>query len=489
MSLVAYAASSDEESENEEENSQPQVQLLKPTSVKSTNTSNNNNNNHKNNEKANIASTNGHISDDDDDYIPQEVSLQELKPPANGRLTLSLPKPKAAIAPTEEEEDEEKEKVTQAFAKLPMPRAAASSKVFIAEEDDEFLHKKAIPMAVSEKLEKPPAAAVKTRVKISIPSLRDFADVDKEKAEKQQSQQDKQTGEKPRKGSSLLSILPQAKSERDFAKKSTAPLASPAKAAQNSLPPPKPISNAPKPAPAAKPAFVPDTVKQRRAAHNTEGVDGVVRAQSSSKSNPKPTKPAASLVSVSDSDEDEDEDGNGDFFSLKSEQKLPEVSSNEVSALVAKRAAKMMEASNKYLTEVAAREAAEKEAAQLQAEELREAQKRYHEQQLNTEAMDALVGKNAKRRRKEAKEMQNVIDITGTQVMPDREEWMRTALASATTYQPTGVLTDEEPVAGTRRKHQITYLAHKAKANEAELQAMWSANRQTRRATQSKYGF
>lgn len=483
MSLVAYAASSDDESENEEENSQPQVQLLKPTSVKSINTSNNNNN-HKNNEKANIASTNGHISDDDDDYIPQEVSLQELKPPANGRLTLSLPKPKAAIAPTEEEE-EEKEQVTRAFAKLPMPRAAAASKVFIAEEDDEFLHKK----AVSEKLEKPPVAAVKTRVKISIPSLRDFADVDKEKAEKQQSQQDKQTAEKPRKGSSLLSILPQAKSERDFAKKSTEPQPPPVKAAQSSLPTATPISNAPKAAPAAKPAFVPDTVKQRRAAHNTEGVDGVVRAQSSSKSNPKPAKPAAALVSVSDSEEDEDEDGNGDFFSLNSEQKLPEVSCNEVSALVAKRAAKMMEASNKYLTEVAARAAAEEEAAQLQAEELRVAQKRYHEQQLNSEAMDALVGKNAKRRRKEAKEMQNVIDITGTQVMPDREEWMRTALASATTYQPTGVLTDEEPVAGTRRKHQITYLAHKAKSNEAELQAMWSANRQTRRATQSKYGF
>lgn len=480
MSLVAYAASSDDESENEEENSQPQVQLLKPTSVKSTNTSNNN---HNNNEKANDASTNGHISDDDDDYIPQEVSLQELKPPANGRLTLSLPKPKAAIAPTDEEheeEDEEKEQVTQAFAKLPMPRAAAASKVFIAEEDDEFLHKK----AVSEKLEKPPVAPVKTRVKISIPSLRDFADVDKEKAEKQQSQQDKQTAEKPRKGSSLLSILPQAKSERDFAKKSTEPQPLPVKTAQHRLPPAKPISNAPK---AAKPAFVPDTVKQRRAAHNTEGVDGVVRAQTSSKSNPMPAKSAAPLVSVSDSEEDED--GNGDFFSLNSEQKLPEVSSNEVSALVAKRAAKMMEASNKYLTEAAARAAAEEEAAQLQAEELRAAQKRYHEQQLNTEAMDALVGKNAKRRRKEAKEMQNVIDISGTQVMPDREEWMRTALASATTYQPTGVLTDEEPVAGTRRKHQITYLAHKAKANEAELQAMWSANRQTRRATQSKYGF
>lgn len=473
MSLVAYAASSGEESENEEEPSESQVQLLKPI-LKSTNSSSTNNDNR----HANIASTNGHISDDDDDYIPQEVSLQELKPPANGRLMLSLPKPKAAIAPTEEEDEElPDEQVAQAFAKLPMPRTATSNNVFIAEEDDEFLHKKAIPTAGSENLEKPPAPAVKTRVKISIPSLREFADVDKEKAEKQQLQKGKQTGEKPKKGSSLLSILPQAKSERDFAKK---PDPLPAKTEQNSVLPTKSVDSTPK----ATPAFVPDSVKQRRAAHNTEGVDGV-RVQSS-KSTPKPAKQTVSLVTVSDSEDDED--SAGDFFSLNSEEKLPEVSSNEVSALVAKRAAKMVEASNKYLTEVSKRDTAEDEAAQLQAEELHAAQKRYHEQQLNTEAMDALVGKNAKRRRKEAKEMQ-VIDISGTQVMPDREEWMRTALASATTYQPTGVLTDEEPVAGTRRKHQITYLAHKAKANEAELQAMWSANRQTRRATQSKYGF
>lgn len=476
MSLVAYAASSDEESENEEETSASQVQLPKPI-LESTNSSNTNSNA---DTHANIASTNGHISDDDDDYIPQDVSLQELKPPASGRLTLSLPKPKAANEPTPEDVEQlPDEKVAQAFAKLPMPRAVTSGNVFIAEEDDEFLHKKAIPTADSEKLEKPPAPSVKTRVKISIPSLREFADVDKERADKQQLQKDKQMGEKPKKGSSLLSILPPAKSERDFAKKSDPP--QPVKAAQHSLPPNKPISNTPK----ATTAFVPDSVKQRRAAHNTEGVDGV-RVQPS-KSTPKPAKPIACLVSVSDSEDEED--SAGDFFSLNTEQKLPEVSSNEVSALVAKRAAKMVEASNKYLTEVAKREAAaEEEAAQLKAEELHAAQKRYHEQHLNTEAMDALVGKNAKRRRKEAKEMQ-VIDITGTQVMPDREEWMRTALASATTYQPTGVLTDEEPVAGTRRKHQITYLAHKAKANEAELQAMWSANRQTRRATQSKYGF
>ncbi|KAH8395272.1 hypothetical protein KR222_005214 [Zaprionus bogoriensis] len=476
MSLVAYAASSDEESENEEETTaSPQVQLLQPAAKAGA--SNNNNNT----QATAAPASNGHISDEDDDYIPREVSLQELKPPS--RMALSLPKPKATAAPTQEEVEEEEpqtdEQVVQAFAKLPMPRATATGTVFIEEQDDEFLHKKATPAAGSEK---PTTAAAKSRVKISIPSLRDFADVDKERAEKQL--QGKQKQVKCEKGSGLLSILPQAKSERVFTKKSEP--TPPAKTVPSSLTPPKPNSNAPKAT--AAPAFVPDTVKLRRAAHNTEGVDGV-RGKPNKSASTSSAKPSASLVSVSDSEEeDDDADTAGDFFSLHSEHKLPEVSSNEISALVAKRAAKMVEASSKYLAEASEREAAEQEAAQLQAEELRLAQKRYHEEQLNTEAMDALVGKNAKRRRKEAKEMQ-VIDISGSQVMPDREEWMRTALASATTFQPTGVLTDEEPVAGTRRKHQITYLAHKAKANEAELQAMWSANRQTRRATQSKYGF
>ncbi|XP_034658702.1 proline-rich protein PRCC [Drosophila subobscura] len=477
MSLVAYAASSDEESENEEDNAGPQVELLKPQS------------------KPNTAGTsalpveeksfNGHISDEDDDYVPQEASLQQQAPPS-GRLSLALPKPKVAFEEIQEKVDVD-EQVTIPFAKLPMPRAAALGKTFIEEKDDEFLHKKAVPMD-SDALEKPPPPPVKERVKISIPSLRDFSDVDKEKAEKSKNKDAKQNMPK---GCGLLSLLPQAKSERNFAKSSTTETAMPSTSTATA---PKSTNTMPQ-SRAAAPAFVPDTVKHRRAAHNTEGVDGVKSStkkpvQGTGAAEKQPKKPLAALVNASDSEEDDD-DEEGDFFSLNTEQKLPEVSSNEISALVAKRAAKMVEASGKYLDEMAARdaaEAAEAEATRLQDEQMHNAQKRYHEQQLDPAAMDALVGKNAKRRRKETKDIQ-VIDISGSQVLPDREEWMRTCLASSTTFQPTGVLTDEEPVAGTRRKHQITYLAHKAKANEAELQAMWSANRQTRRATQSKYGF
>ena len=158
---------------------------------------------------------------------------------------------------------------------------------------------------------------------------------------------------------------------------------------------------------------------------------------------------------------------------------------------MAKKAAKIAETTTKYLNEAETLKTQELERMQTEEQQnLENSRKRYHQeqQQLNPEAVQALVGGSAKRRRQQKDDIQ-VIDIDSEQVLPNKEEWMRTALASSTTYQPTGVLVDEEPASGTRRKHQITYLAHKAKANEAELQAMWSANRQNRRATQNKYGF
>ncbi|EDW80149.1 uncharacterized protein Dwil_GK23654 [Drosophila willistoni] len=445
MSLVAYAASSDEDSENDE-----------PVLSKVT------------------ESTKNHISDDDDDYVPQEVTLNQLKS-SSGRFALALPKPKVSAASSPEEEDNVEG--TSVFATLPTPRSTVAT---AEEADDEFLHKKPSALVGSEELEKPPPLPTKRSVKISIPSLRDFSDVDKEISEKLKSRKNEVKTNTP-KGSGLLSLLPQAKSERNFSKTDLAVAAQ------------KPQTvHATKTSVAASP-FVPDTVKQRRAAHNTEAVDGVKKIIAPHKKSNTARPSATSLVAVSDSEDGDDDDDDGDFFSLNSEHRLPEVSSNEINALVAKRAARMAEASNKYLENVTERQVPEEESQEhdRQAENehhLRQIQARNRDVQLNAEAMDALVGKNAKRRRKEAKGMQ-VIEISGSEVHPNREEWMRTALASSTTFQPTGVLTDEEPVAGTRRKHQITYLAHKAKANEAELQAMWSANRNTRRVTQSKYGF
>jgi len=48
---------------------------------------------------------------------------------------------------------------------------------------------------------------------------------------------------------------------------------------------------------------------------------------------------------------------------------------------------------------------------------------------------------------------------------------------------------EKKPDGVAKRKHQITYLAYLAKANEEKLQNEWAKNRLTKRQTQAKYGF
>lgn len=447
MSLVAYAASSDEDSDHSE---------VEEVSASNTKT---------NGGVVSVTlAVNGYlgpgtISDDEEDYAPTEYTTI---PENKISQSLLLPEPKNII---EVKAPEEELDVTPIFAKLPLPKHTVENNGVIEEKDDEFLHKKAVVPIEEVKPIPVHVTPNKGPVKITIPSLKEFSDVEKDIASKGKS---KHVSERQKK-SSLLSMLPQAKSEQNFAK--TAP-----SNVSNELTPQ--LKKAPL---LTNNPFIPDAVKSRRPACNTEGVDGIKKPIKKH----KPTdKTKISLVNCSDSDDSGDEPG--DFFSLNSEEKLPEVSINEINAMVAERAVKMANATTQFLRKIT--ESKQCEEGNMQVEnERRLAEKRTQQPSLDKTALQALAGSSSKRRKRE--EDIQVLDISSAEVLPSREEWMRTALASSTAYQPTGVLVDEEPVAGTRRKHQITYLAHKAKANEAELQAMWSANRQNRKATQSKYGF
>uniref|UniRef100_A0A1I8P1V2 Proline-rich protein PRCC n=1 Tax=Stomoxys calcitrans TaxID=35570 RepID=A0A1I8P1V2_STOCA len=431
MSLVAYDDSSDGDSEYED-NKEPETLTTKPLAES------------------------GQISDDDDEYLHQS----EEEP--RKTFSLSLPKPHK-----ESTIQEIVGQLSTTFSALPTPKTLQTDAV---EEDDEYLHKK--DKFVSSEVKPPPIN--KGPVKISIPSLKDFQDVQEERKEKAKINSDVK-GKDLSKGSGLLSILPKAKSERDFSKTDC-------NQQKDNVDVPTKTSH-------FTSSLVPDTVKYRRPAYSTEGINDDVKPIK--KITPQRKSHTAAIKDV---EEDEDDDNNGaknenDFFSLSNDNfSLPDICSNEINMMVAKKAAKIAEASKNYLKEAESNSTIEQEVANRNQLELEAARKRYQESQLDSEATQALVGSSAKRRKNHGDGIQ-IVDINSDQILPDREEWMRNALASSTTYQPTGVLVDEEPQAGTRRKHQITYLAHKAKANEAELQAMWAANRQNRRATQSKYGF
>lgn len=293
------------------------------------------------------------------------------------------------------------------------------------EEDDEFLHKK-----VDQSLIERPKL-VKGKVKITIPSLSSFREESGDRNRPANKQTDKLSG--------LIGMLPPPRSGISFVKTDDTD---------------DPKGGSSKPNKATVTSLVPDTVRNRKAPTAT-----------------KPSKASRQVAAVVD--EDADEGSSGDFFGVFSEDKVPQISSDEVSDLVRKRAARMK-----------AFEEPEQEASatsmQWEASETGFASP----QQPSSEDMQQLIGHRGTKR-KHQEDIQ-FIDISQDQ-LTSKAEWMAHSLQAETEYQPRGMTDD--PASGTKKKHQITYLAHQAKANEHELQAMWSANRHAKMQTQNKYGF
>lgn len=101
-------------------------------------------------------------------------------------------------------------------------------------------------------------------------------------------------------------------------------------------------------------------------------------------------------------------------------------------------------------------------------------------------AIEYLCGKRGIKR-KEMDEA-NIIEINGEDIKPDEREWLVKALTEEPVHRPLSMQSCGIN-SQSKKKHQITYLAHQAKAMELELKNQWSQNRMTRKQTQSKYGF
>lgn len=102
-------------------------------------------------------------------------------------------------------------------------------------------------------------------------------------------------------------------------------------------------------------------------------------------------------------------------------------------------------------------------------------------------AIEYLCGKRGvKRKNKEFHDV-DIIDINGEDIKPDERDWMVKALTEEPVTRP--ISQGAGPSGQSKKKHQITYLAHQAKAMEVELKNQWAQNKLTRQQTQSKYGF
>lgn len=364
-------------------------------------------------------------SDEDNESIEGDAENSGLKEDIKSE---GQPEKKTDEDPISDEDDEKQpsgsstnSSIGGLIFNLPAPNKGLQ-KAVLEEEDDEFLKIKATP------IQEPPAR--KGPVRITIPSLSDFKDL-----EDNGDQSEKKMASQKAKGSDLLSILPKPLSETLFQTSADG------KKKRNAL--------------------VPDSVVNRHLK--------------------KQTKQPVPKTDDNDEGSDDSDTGN-DFFRLNTNDDLPEVSKNEISVLVAKKAAQIAATSSRFEQE------SEISVNTNEAEEYPMESISQTDMALDDAAMEKLCGSGKRTKRARIEDI-NIVDIRGDEVMPSQEEWMRHALANSTEIPKAKPAAGTEASGLSKRKHQITYLAYQAKANEQELQAMWAANRQSRRQTQSKYGF
>lgn len=370
---------------------------------------------------------------EDEDVNNASPKLKSIQTSGTHKLKLPIPKQ----SESQESDDNETAEQEQIKLILPPPSIVSTS---IVEEDDEFLKKKAVPT-----LQPPKPVIRKGPVQITIPSLSSFKD--DEKDENNRVKDNSIVNTSTNKGSGLLGLLPKPKSE--FA--------------------PKIALEGTKPST----SMVPHSVMNKQKA-----VQANKSASSVSQKTAHKVNTVKKLIEHYSESDESDTEGGTDFFSFNKTEKLPEVSAKEIEAMVAKQTARMEEASSKFEQTVA-----------LENEEYSQSSNEdttpNYASQLDEEAIQALVG-GSKSKRPKLSDVQ-VIDLSANDII-QRDDWEKAHLQQETQYIPRGKLT-ETGTGKQKKKHQITYLAQQAKANELELQAMWAQNRSSRRQTQNKYGF
>ncbi|XP_011165569.2 proline-rich protein PRCC [Solenopsis invicta] len=436
MSLVAYD-SSDEDSENEEGES------VEPTTTNNTN-------------------------NDTTEAVIVQISSK-----------LSLPAPRVISQSTNDDEEDEEDKddstgtnFQQFLNTLPKPKDPISTSN-IEEVEDDILLKKVTKSQV-------PKSAKKQTVKISVPSLSEFKDLEEESEEKPV-----RIVQSSQKGCGLFSILTAPKGER-----------------------------------ATNKTLIPQTVKNAAVKANVQ--QPKILKKSSTSQNDSKAKKSTSDKSHNELSSDE-EDATIDFFGLTARKDIAgssvmgldsELSSDDLVSKSSTEASLMIHDkdhdsssinsntlmndqssnSNKTLTSNVINLPKEEILLKNKAEvgpKLPVPEQEYNVDvegnvAFDEKAIEYLCGRRGVKR-KEIEEA-NIIDINGEDIKPDEKEWLVKALTTETTHRPVSMQSGGVN-SQSKKKHQITYLAHQAKAMELELKNQWSQNRMARKQTKSKYGF
>ncbi|OWR53623.1 Proline-rich protein PRCC [Danaus plexippus plexippus] len=324
------------------------------------------------------------------------------------------------------------ESSTNLFNQLPKPVKDTNS---VIEEDDEFLHKK-----------DPQPDIVKPKTRITIPLLSDFKDVQNTVP----TSKTKCMGEKK---SGLLGILPQPKNKFTSTTKS----------------------------------LIPNVVSQNTKTNNIN-----------KKQLPSPvklkTEAKSCLVNEYSDESDNDEDVQNDFFSIHKCVELPPDAPLDIDVKPVERPStkepRSLESYFKKETHVELQPDIDLDNPMNYVDDtipepIQSIENNTNEI-LNEEAILKLTGARGKRKREDIQ----IVDINQQEILDEARAMLMEGLMKDTSkIQSSSRKTGNGPTSQQKRKHQITYLAHQAKANEQELQNQWANNRMSRRQTQSKYGF
>lgn len=101
-------------------------------------------------------------------------------------------------------------------------------------------------------------------------------------------------------------------------------------------------------------------------------------------------------------------------------------------------------------------------------------------------AIEYLCGRRGVKRKNEFDKVE-ILDINGEDMKPDERDWLVKALTEEQVVRP--VSANAGPSGQSKKKHQITYLAHQAKSMELELKNQWAQSNHNRQQSRSKYGF
>lgn len=497
MSLVAYDDSSDESDSENSTTSTVEIPTVTKNAQKKSDFSDNN--------------SSGKLSS----------KLEDVKRPEfitnGGRL--QLPPPKKRTNSLNSMSLETTLTNSSIFDSLPKTSSSTLSRENLknlqVEEDDEFLHirpqsyrnkddiNNEIVNSSSTKTQLLAASKTAKRPQqIFIPSLKDFDDVEDTKPKPIQ------INKAPVKLSGLLDILPKVQ-QRSQQNSKILPT-------NNKLMVPKSVANRSNLNRKTNELQIPNNVSNTTKGQSTSVCkDNQNKSISNSCSESEHTD-KKNIIDMNDSESDADTDDDqinaANFFSLDDNSikntndgiKSVQICEEELNDLISKRAAEMKKAKEAITDYTGSISKTIGESSNLSSmientnveENVNDVAPQYdfrnentcNEGVLDSKALEELVGSRGKRKRYNMDYIE-VINLSGEKVLPDRDEWMRSALATSTTDDPNARRAHKQPRGHTKRRHQITYLMDHAIANDADLQAMWAANQQTRRITSGKYGF